>query len=78
MEAAFVNTVGRGRRRDISPTVGVLTPIDDAHGELVAGSNSLDGAALWVGLIGAPFEVHEPLELRATPARLGALLSSVA
>ena len=42
------------------------------------GPNSLEEAALRVGLIGVPFEVHEPAELREVLARLGALLSSAA
>lgn len=58
----------------ISPAVGVVTAIDDTSSELLLGSNDLDEAALWVGLLGAELTVHEPDELRAHLAALGARL----
>lgn len=58
----------------IGPTVGVITPLDDTSCELAAGSNSLDEMALYVGLIGHELVVHEPAELLAHMAALGARL----
>lgn len=48
----------------ITPTIGIVTPIDDSACEVVCGSNSLDEVVLWFGLLDVDFEVHEPPELR--------------
>jgi predicted DNA-binding transcriptional regulator YafY len=60
----------------IAPTVGTLEAADERSCTLHAGSNSLDELALYVGLFGFPFDVHEPPELvahvRELAARLGA------
>ena len=55
----------------IPSSAAVITPIDDSSCGLVAGSNSLDEMALWLGLIGADFTLHEPAELREHLAALG-------
>ncbi|MEU8899147.1 YafY family protein [Nocardia sp. NPDC048505] len=60
----------------IPPTIGVLEAIDDDHCLLRVGSNSLDEIALYTGLFGFDFHVHEPPELldhlRALTRRFGA------
>jgi hypothetical protein len=47
----------------IAPTVGVIEPIDTQSCLLRTGSNSLDELAIYVGLFGFPFHIHEPPEL---------------
>ncbi len=47
----------------IPPTVGVIEAIDEAHCLLRTGSNSLDEIAVYTGLFGFGFHVHEPPEL---------------
>ncbi|MEU2031732.1 helix-turn-helix transcriptional regulator [Nocardia amamiensis] len=47
----------------IPPTVGVIEAIDDEQCLLHTGSNSLDELAVYVGLFGFGFRVHEPPEL---------------
>ncbi|GAA3000076.1 helix-turn-helix transcriptional regulator [Actinokineospora diospyrosa] len=47
----------------ITSTAGILEPLDEHRCTLRAGSNSLDGLAIWVSLIGCDFEVHSPPEL---------------
>jgi predicted DNA-binding transcriptional regulator YafY len=62
----------------VPPTVGVLEERDAASCTLRAGSDSLDELALWVGLLGAPFEVHEPAELVAHVRGLAERLAAAA
>jgi hypothetical protein len=62
-------------RAHIAPTIGVVTPLDQDTCELVTGSNSFDEVALYVGLIGHEFVVHDPPELREHLAKLGSRLS---
>ena len=59
----------------IAPTVGALEAIDERSCTLRAGSNSLDELALYVGLFGFPFEVHEPPELVTHVRELAARLA---
>lgn len=47
----------------ISPTSGLIEPVDDHTCILHAGSNSLDELAVYVALIGVDFDVHDPPEL---------------
>ncbi|MFK4086916.1 helix-turn-helix transcriptional regulator [Kribbella sp. NPDC020789] len=47
----------------LSPSVATVTPIDAATTMVEAGSNSLDELALYVGLLGHPFEIESPPEL---------------
>lgn len=58
----------------IPPTVGVLTALDRDSCELVAGSDSLDEIAVYLGLLGHEIVVHEPVELHEHVAALGARL----
>ncbi|MEV6212114.1 YafY family protein [Kitasatospora sp. NPDC051914] len=46
-----------------TPTSAVVEPIDELTCTLRAGSDSLDGLALHLALLGFPFTVHEPPEL---------------
>jgi predicted DNA-binding transcriptional regulator YafY len=62
----------------IAPTVGTLEAIDDRSCTLHTGSNSLDELALYVGLFGFPFDVHEPPELVAHVRELAARLAAAA
>ncbi|MBF6330505.1 helix-turn-helix transcriptional regulator [Nocardia transvalensis] len=47
----------------IPPTIGVIEAVDEHSCLLHTGSNSLDEIAVYVGLFGFPFRVHEPPEL---------------
>ncbi|MFD0366083.1 helix-turn-helix transcriptional regulator [Nocardia sp. GCM10030253] len=60
----------------IAPTVGVIEPIDDRTCLLRTGSNSLDELAIYVGLFGFPFHIHEPPELIDTVRALAARLTT--
>ncbi|GIH16959.1 helix-turn-helix transcriptional regulator [Rugosimonospora africana] len=59
----------------VTPEAGVVEAVDDDKCTLRAGSNSLDGLALHVALLGFDFTVHEPAELveqfRTLHARMG-------
>jgi predicted DNA-binding transcriptional regulator YafY len=59
----------------ITPTSGVVVPIDDRSCELEAGSSSFEELAVWVALIGFDFDVLDPPELgrvvRDLASRLG-------
>ena len=62
----------------ITPTIGMVTPIDATTCEVVCGSNSLDEVVLWFGLLDVDFEVHEPPELRDRLRTLSARLRRAA
>ncbi|MEV4614559.1 WYL domain-containing protein [Kitasatospora sp. NPDC049258] len=47
----------------IAPTSGLVEPLDEHSCTLRAGSNSLNGLAVYVSLLGHDFTVHEPPEL---------------
>jgi hypothetical protein len=59
---------------------GVVQAVDEHTCTLLAGSNSLDGLALHVALLGFDFTVHEPAELierfRVLHGRIGNAVSS--
>ncbi|WP_330230443.1 YafY family transcriptional regulator [Nocardia sp. NBC_00508] len=63
----------------IPPTVGVIEAIDEGHCLLHTGSNSLDEIAVYTGLFGFGFHVHEPPELidhlRALAGRVTAAIA---
>lgn len=63
----------------IPQTVGVLEAADSSTCVLRTGSNSLDEIAVYLGLLGLPFRVHEPVELithlRDLAARLTAAIA---
>lgn len=62
----------------VTPTIGVVTPVDGASCTVVCGSDSLDEMAVWLGLIDADFEVHEPPELRDRLRTLASRLARAA
>ncbi|GAA3113953.1 WYL domain-containing protein [Planomonospora alba] len=62
----------------IPPTVGTVEPAGPEASVLTCGSDSLDELALWVGLLGMRFEVHEPPELVAHVRALAARLAQAA
>jgi len=45
------------------PNVASVTPIDEATTLVETGANSLDQVALYLGILGLPFEVQDPPEL---------------
>lgn len=47
----------------LGPTVATVTALDATTTSVEAGSNSLDELALYVGLLGHPFEIQSPPEL---------------
>ncbi|SDM65528.1 helix-turn-helix transcriptional regulator [Allokutzneria albata] len=59
----------------IPPTVGVIEAVDPHTCLVRTGSHSLDELAVYIGLFGFRFEVHEPVELvahlRALAGRIG-------
>ncbi|AXE27522.1 DNA-binding transcriptional regulator [Streptomyces globosus] len=61
-----------------SPTTATIQPEGPDACLLTCGSDSLDELALWVGLAGVPFEVHEPAELVDRVRELGARLTAAA
>ncbi|WP_026315867.1 helix-turn-helix transcriptional regulator [Actinokineospora enzanensis] len=58
----------------VTPTSGIIEPIDDSRCTLRVGANSLDGMAMWVSLFGCEYEVREPPELVERMAVLAARL----
>lgn len=50
-------------RECISPTAGVLEPVDENHCRLTTGAHSLDSLAVFILLMGVDFDVEEPKEL---------------
>ncbi|GAA1986577.1 helix-turn-helix transcriptional regulator [Microbacterium pumilum] len=54
----------------INPTVGVVESIDATTSVLVTGADSLETVAAYIGMLGMPFTVESPVELRAHLARL--------
>jgi hypothetical protein len=47
----------------ITPTSGLVEPIDDRTCTLHIGAQSLDELAIWLAVTGFGFDVHEPPEL---------------
>ncbi|NYI06342.1 helix-turn-helix transcriptional regulator [Allostreptomyces psammosilenae] len=62
----------------VSPTSGVVEAVDEHTCTLYAGSNSLDGLAVHLAVLGFEFEVHEPPELVAHVRRLAERLGRAA
>ncbi|MCM6775112.1 YafY family transcriptional regulator [Nocardia sp. CDC159] len=62
----------------IAPTVGVIEAIDEHRCLLRTGADSLDALALYTGLFGFPFRVHEPPELIDHLRELARRLSAAA
>lgn len=44
----------------ISPSTGVLTPVDEATCELTTGADSLPSLAVHLAMVGCDFDIHEP------------------
>ncbi len=61
----------------IPPTIGALESRDEHSCVLHAGSDSLDELALWVTLLGFPYEIEEPPELFETVRTLAGRLAVV-
>jgi predicted DNA-binding transcriptional regulator YafY len=59
----------------ITPTSGMVRPLDERTCELRTGSNSLDSLAVYIGLLGFEMTVHEPLELVGAMRALGERLT---
>jgi predicted DNA-binding transcriptional regulator YafY len=49
----------------ITPAVGIVEPVDDNTCILATGADSVDTVVVWLGMLGADFEVSEPPELVA-------------
>ncbi|PRX48658.1 putative DNA-binding transcriptional regulator YafY [Prauserella shujinwangii] len=62
----------------VPATAGTVEATGPRSCVLRAGSNSLDEIALYVGLLGAPFRVHEPVELADRLRELGSRLLDAA
>jgi len=60
----------------VPPSVAVCERIDDTHTLLTTGGDDLDVLALHIGMIGLPFRVIEPEELRDHLGALAARLAS--
>ena len=54
----------------INPTVGVVESVGESRSVLVTGADSLDTIAAYIGMLGMPFTVESPAELRPHLARL--------
>jgi len=59
-------------------TIAAVRPLDELTSEVLVGSNSLEELAIWTGLMGLPFTVHEPPELIDVIRRLGGVLQDAA
>jgi hypothetical protein len=62
--------VGEARAR-ITRSFGTLEAVDARRCRLVSGGSSLDGLAVWLAMVGRPFEVERPPELAEPPPRAG-------
>ncbi len=62
----------------INPTVGVVESIDESTSVLVTGADTLDTVAAYIGMLGMPFTVESPLELRSHLARLAEVYARAA
>ena len=59
----------------LPPTVGAIEAVDERTCLLHTGSNSLDEIAIYVGLAGFRFQVHDPPELITRVRELSAQLA---
>ncbi|NUS43895.1 MAG: WYL domain-containing protein [Mycobacteriaceae bacterium] len=58
----------------ISPAAGLLEAVDEHSCLLHTGANSVEQLALYIGLLGCPFRIHEPPELAAAVEALAVRL----
>jgi predicted DNA-binding transcriptional regulator YafY len=69
--------LGDARAR-IAPSYGTLEAAGARRTRVQTGASSLDGLAVWLALLGVPFEVEDPPELRAHLGDLGRRLLGAA
>ena len=62
----------------INPTVGVVESVDESTSVLVTGADSLDTIAAYIGMLGMPFTVESPNELRSHLGRLAEVYARAA
>ena len=77
LRAMFFNA-GVGNFQVAIPGFGTVTARDDSSCELRTGFESLDALAMYVGMLGVPFEVSEPPELAAHLRTVAARLTRAA
>jgi predicted DNA-binding transcriptional regulator YafY len=65
-------------RAVIGPQHGAVTPLGPHRCRLESGASHLDGFAVWLAIVGKPFEVEEPAELRTRIAELAGRLAKAA
>lgn len=61
-------------RAMVGPWYGTVTELGPGRCRLESGAPSLDGIAVWLAVVGHPFEVEAPAELAARVRELGARL----
>jgi len=62
----------------VSPTAGVVEPVDERTCVLTTGGRSLDEMAVWIAVLGFDFEVLEPAEMLPYVRRLAEILTRAA
>lgn len=62
----------------INPTVGVVESVDETTSVLVTGADSLETVAAYIGMLGMPFSVESPVELRTHLAHLARVYAQAA
>ncbi len=58
-------------RERISPSTGMLEPIDAQHCRLRVGASSLEGLTMWLGTLGHDFRIEAPPSLEARMREIG-------
>jgi len=72
----IVHAPAEAVRQRVPPTVGSVEPVDDDSCRVVAGGNSLEGLLWHFGVLGHPFTVESPAELREAAADFGARVAA--
>ncbi|QEO13787.1 WYL domain-containing protein [Agromyces intestinalis] len=62
----------------IHPAVGVVEAVSDETSVLVTGADTLETVAAYIGMLGMPFTVESPVELRAHLGRLAEVYARAA
>ena len=60
----------------VTPSSGVVEPLDEHSCLLTVGSMSMDAMMVWLAVLGFPFDVVDPPELIEYARKLGALLTA--